>query len=253
MKHLIAMTAAVTLIATSATLAQAQFHISSGYSSHFGHHSHSYTHSNVHRLSSLVGQLEEVCSHLHGDAHSLSQDYANSAAIERYISELEQLKVHMHEMLEEAAAHHAYSASVERHIKHDTTEVRNLLNVFYSLIEGQAYMGARPADQALLDHMQEIVLHEAYPLLGRVETELYGRPRGDLCPLGYTAARPTISHHGHGGVQLETRTNYRPSVPPVPPFAARIMSQQGHPIPAASRQYGRSQGSIQIGRLRIRF
>ncbi len=278
MKHFIAMTVALLSISAVST-AQAQFPFNAGFSSSHGVHGHSHTayrqevsprhQCDVARLTNMVGELEAVCTHLHEDVHQLSQDYGNSAALEAYISRLDRLKEHTHEMLIQAASTGTYSSHTERFLKRDISDVRSLLEKFYSLVTGQACVGARDHDLHLLDHMEQVILHEAYPLLVRIEVELYGRAQGDSCPLAFSrghAASHTVSRHtsrygsspfAQPNYRVETRTTYRPATPPappIPPFAARMLSQSGFPMPpGVSRSRTHASPSIRLGNLRISF
>lgn len=276
MKPFIAMTVAVLTLSATNTVT-AQFPFSSGYSSsHRVHsrnvHSHGF-HSqparhqcDVARLSNMIGELEEVCTHLHEDTHQLSQDYANSAALEAYVSRLERLKQHTHQMVLEAASSGAYSSHTEQFVKRDMADVRSLLEQFYGLVSGQACIGARDHDLHLLEHMQEVIVHEAFPLLVRIEVELYGRAQGRSCPIalahaGHHGASSNLyssSRYGYGQpesrVHVETRTTYRPTPPAIPAFAARMMSQRGIPLPPGiSRSRATSHTGIRVGNLRISF
>ncbi len=272
MKKLIALTAAVTLTCGLAANSQAQIHISSGFPSHYGHQSrfghdaYDFHNRNVRhqcdaaRLTAAVADLGEVCQHLHADAHELSPGYANSAAIEAYISQLDRLKQHMHQTLSQVTATNSYTSSVDRHIKSDTSEVRLVLTQFYGVVAGQAAIGACAEDMHLLEHMEEIILHEAFPLLGRLESELYGRAQGTLCPTVYSSRYGGYGTVPNAHVHIEQRTSYRPAaappVPPVPPFVSRMLSQGGHPAfpPNRSSGYSRSNSTgLQIGNLRIQF
>ncbi|GAB5403014.1 MAG: hypothetical protein Aurels2KO_12450 [Aureliella sp.] len=276
MKHFIALT--VALLSTSAvSTARAQFPFSSGFSSSHGAHSHSaFRHEasprhqcDVARLTNMVGELGVVCTHLHDDVHHLSQDYSNSAALEAYVSRLDRLKRHTHDMLVQAASSGTYSTHTERFLKRDISDVRSLLEQFYSLVTGQACAGARGHDLRLLEHMEQVILHEAFPLLVRIEVELFGRAQGGSCPVafsrGHSANHSAVRHtsrYGHNPFtqpeyRVESRTTYRPAtppVPPIPPFAARMLSQSGFPMPpGVSRSRVQGSPSIRLGNLRISF
>ncbi|MCA9126680.1 MAG: hypothetical protein KDB22_06335 [Planctomycetales bacterium] len=203
------------------------------------------------RLTALVGELEEVCRHLHEDAHGLSQDYRNSQAIETYVDRLDRLKVHMHEMLTDASRLGTYTSSLDQHIKHDTIESQGLLNDLYGLITGQTFEGARAQDHSMLLHMQEVILHEAYPLLSRVEVELYGHAVSRGGPASFSSSSP---------YSQSSRTVLRPTFPiaPVAPVAPPVIIQNrwshGQHHSGHSDGYRRSSGgSVRIGSLRIQF
>lgn len=235
----------------------------------------------VARLTNLVGEMSLVCTHLHSDAHQLSTGYHNSAGIKLYIRRLDNLKQHMHQMLASAAATGTYSYHTETILRQDVTSVRSLLERFYALVNNQAINGVCPQDQALLDHMEQVILHEAFPLLVRIEVELYGQAQGEACPIALSQTLTQVHPHGHvqtsvysssyapygrgpaghlsghsQRVEIQSRSSFRPPVPPapIPPLAAQILSRQagGPPVPGGFR--GRPTGpTIRLGNLRISF
>jgi hypothetical protein len=287
MRNLIVLAAAILTLATSSS-ASAQFSYHSHYS--FGRESVVRHRCDSARLREYVAELGIVCQHLNSDAQQLSNRYANSAIIKSNIQQLEHLKVHMHQLLTRVTNANSYTHSVDVHIKNDTAEVRELLSSFYGAVSGQALVGACARDQALLEHMEVVILHEAFPLLGQLETELYGAPQGELCPSELGLHSATRVHHAgaaigpgayaptaiapRGHVHVEQRTTYRPVVAspavsapampvppgPVPPFVARMMQRAGYPTaaPVATQIHTHTQiheqpTTVRLGRFRIQF
>ncbi|HBE70251.1 MAG TPA: hypothetical protein DDW52_19045 [Planctomycetaceae bacterium] len=235
----------------------------------------------VARLTNLVGEMSLVCTHLHSDAHQLSAGYHNSAGIKLYIRRLDNLKQHMHQMLASAAATGSYSYHTETILRQDITSVRSLLERFYGLVNNQAVTGVCPQDQALLDHMEQVILHEAFPLLVRIEVELYGQAQGEACPVALSQTLTQVHPHGHvqtniyssgyapygraprgqlsghtQRVEIHSRSSFRPPVPPapIPPLAAQILSRQAGAPAVPGNFRGRPAGpTIRLGNLRISF
>lgn len=268
MKLLIAMTAATTILAVSTSNASAQYYGSFYSGGHFdspqrtfSSHRASHDYGQHHRhspdmvcLTNLVGEMGEVCRHLHEDAHNLSQDYRNSEAIEVFIHRLDRLKIHMHELLTDAARRGLYSSSLDRHIKQDVAEVQQLLSEFYRHIQDQAFEGVRPCDHKLLVHMEEIVVHEAFPLLCRIETQLYGRQISSGLPTRShertSHYQPQVRYEPQPQRHLDHHQTLRPATPPVPPVLSRLIESGRFPGGPGSIP-GRP--VVRFGPLRIQF
>ncbi|QDV21890.1 hypothetical protein [Aureliella helgolandensis] len=238
------------LIAVIATLAGSVLTVgtlSAQIHDHRGYHSYHHQTANAARLAAYVGQLEEVCKHLHDDTHDLSQDYRHSQAIESHIDQLESLKVHMHEILTQAVERGHYSSQVDRHIKEDLLEAKSLFSAYHRLLQGQLRSGARSVDYHTLKHMQEVLLHEAFPLVSQIESELYGRRQYSGYPLEF---RGTSSVHEEHRVARPTWVE--PSIPSRPTYT-RPSRIGEYPGGRGSRRGDSSGRSISIGGFRIQF
>lgn len=146
----------------------------------FGHdYWHHQTHSpDVVQLDTYADQLAKVVRHLHEDAHKLSQDYEHSESIEYYVDQVDRLQQHMHEILHQAAQSGQQSWSLVDHVKSDIRQVSRLLSRLYGELQHQGYDGARTEDFYAMNHMRQVLVSEAFPLVRQTEIELYGYALG---------------------------------------------------------------------------
>lgn len=153
---------------------------------------HDYWNHDLHRpnvavLDQLTDRLAIVARHLDEDACKLSQDYRNSHRVKHYVTRLARLQHHMHDLLHDASRRCHQSQALVNHLKGDVRESKVLLERLDRELEYQGFDGVRPCDARLLVHMREVILREAFPLITRLENELYGYR-------SYTSARPYIHH-----------------------------------------------------------
>lgn len=175
---------AIALIAATAT-AQHQTYPTAQYSVDSYHRYTSHPPNVVH-LDQWADQLAKAAKHLHEDAHELGQDYEHSQGIEASVDRLDHLNEHMHNILHVAADRHYLTQSEIQHIAKDLRDVRKLAIDLDRDLEHQRHDGARTHDFHSLNHMRQILSHEVFPLVRKMEYEL-----------GYRSTSHHRLHHGH--------------------------------------------------------
>ena len=66
------------------------------------------------------------------------------------------------------------STTLFEHVKSDVRQVKSWLNRLYMELQHQGFDGARTTDYHAMLHMRRIIVNDAFPLVRRMESELYG-------------------------------------------------------------------------------
>ena len=179
MTRIVPTLAALALAALSIDAIAQDFHSPSihGQRHHHDDWHHDHRAPDVARLDHYADQLAKITRHLHADAHQLSQDYEHSDAVEHYVDNVERLQQHLHEVLHDSADSGHQSLGLAQHIKSDVRQVKSLLERLYGELQHQGFDGARSGDFQAMRHMRQIISRDAFPLVRKMERELYGYPQ----------------------------------------------------------------------------
>ena len=172
------------LSATIATLAIPALAQSPHYHHHHGHDRwrHDVHRPDVALLDRQADQLARVTRRLRQEACRLSQDYHHSAAIAASVDNIDRLQQHLHDLLHGAARSGACHPGLFDHVRSDVRQVKSWLHRLYMELSHQQLAGVRDCDRHRLAHMQRIIVHEAFPPIRRMETELDGHRRSGHQP-----------------------------------------------------------------------
>ena len=164
----------------------------------------------VRLLDADSDSLVKIIEHLHRDAHSLSHGYEHSRGIESFVTRLERLQKHMHGILHQASHHGGISPGTVRHLQRDVGDSRELALRLDGELGHQAVDGALSRDFQTIAHMRELIAHQLFPILRRMEGELSG------------ARRHSVPQHRRA----------IPVLPSILPEAAPLQPEHVQPVPA---------------------